>query len=68
MNVSGRSDLLTCVNRRLTNATVLHSLKAAGINQKIWGFPTTYNLIRLEISQIAQEAIYPAGKKKTRQR
>lgn len=41
---------------QLSTATLLRSQKVTGIYQEIWGLLTAYNLIRVEISQIAREA------------
>ena len=41
---------------QLNTATLLRSQKVTGIYQEVWGLLTAYNLIRLEMSQIAKEA------------
>ncbi|MEI7240349.1 IS4 family transposase, partial [Pectobacterium brasiliense] len=41
---------------QLNTATLLRSQKVSGIYQEIWGLLTAYNLIRMEMSQIAREA------------
>ncbi|CAI1928189.1 Uncharacterised protein [Serratia marcescens] len=41
---------------QLSTATLLRSQKMSGIYQEIWGLLTAYNLIRMEMSQIAREA------------
>lgn len=41
---------------QLSTATLLRSQKVSGIYQEIWGLLTAYNLIRMEMSQIAREA------------
>ncbi|RUS67427.1 hypothetical protein CUZ56_01372 [Saezia sanguinis] len=41
---------------QLNTATLLRSQKVKGIYQEIWGLLTAYNLIRMEMSQIAREA------------
>lgn len=40
---------------QLNTATLLSSQKVSGIYQEIWGLLTAYNLIRMEMSQIARE-------------
>ncbi|MFB1117231.1 IS4 family transposase [Dickeya dadantii] len=44
---------------QLSTATLLRSQKTSGIYQEIWGLLTAYNLIRVEMSQIAREARVP---------
>jgi len=44
---------------QLRTATLLRSQKVSGIDREIWGLMTAYNLIRLEMSQIAREAEVP---------
>ncbi len=44
---------------QLSTATLLRSQKVSGIYQEIWGLLTAYNLIRMEMSQIAREAKVP---------
>ena len=41
---------------QLSTATLLCSQKVSGIYQEIWALLTAYNLIRMEMSQIAREA------------
>lgn len=41
---------------QLNTATLLRSQKMTGIYQEVWGLLTAYNLIRMEMSQIAREA------------
>lgn len=41
---------------QLSTATLLRSQKVSGIYQELWGLLTAYNLIRMEMSQIAREA------------
>jgi hypothetical protein len=41
---------------QLSTSTLLRSQKVTGVYQEVWGLLTAYNLIRLEISQIAREA------------
>lgn len=41
---------------QLNTATLLRSQKVTGIYQEVWGLLTAYNLIRVEMSQIAKEA------------
>jgi len=43
-------------NRQLRNEMVLRSQKPDGVKQEMWGILLAYNLIRLEISRIAEEA------------
>ena len=43
-------------SRQLRNEMVLRSQKSDGVKQEMWGILLAYNLIRLEISRIAEEA------------
>lgn len=45
--------------RQLRSELLLRSQKPEGIRQEVWGILLAYNLIRLEISRIAQEAAVP---------
>lgn len=44
---------------QLSTATLLRNHRTSGIYQEIWGLLTVYNLIRMEMSQIAREAKVP---------
>ncbi|MFA0183273.1 transposase, partial [Vibrio cyclitrophicus] len=39
---------------QLANKPILRSLKSDGIYQELWGILTSYNIIRLEMSEIAK--------------
>ena len=47
-------------NQQLENSMMLRSQTVAGIYQELWGILIAYNLVRVEISQIAKEAEVPS--------
>ncbi len=45
--------------QQLENSMILRSQTVTGIYQELWGILIAYNLVRVEISQIAKEAEVP---------